>query len=196
MANLYKLSNPPLKNTAFTFDLCLFDTSGKVKTSPTLAAGDIQVSKDGGAFSNITDLPVQIGSTGVLKVSLTATEMNADRVAIKFHDAAGDEWVDLVVTFSTVQVVAVADYVYYSVPSPAKAPLGGAKRRKVYHRAFPYLYQPVMYPGSAGPLAAPAVAEPQPAEPQPIPALSFNIPLCSRWTWDHVIQKLWKGREQ
>lgn len=107
MANLYKLSNPPLKNTAFTFDLCLFDTDGKVKISPTLAAGDIQVSKDGGAFANIDSLPTEIGSTGVLKVSLTATEMNADRVAIKFHDTAGDEWVDLLVTFSTVQAIEV-----------------------------------------------------------------------------------------
>lgn len=109
MANIFNSSNPPIKNTAFTFDCVLFDTSGKVKTSPTLAAGDVQVSKDGGAFANITDLPVQIGSTGVLKVSLTATEMNADRVAIKFHDAAGDEWADLLVTFSTVQVVAMTD---------------------------------------------------------------------------------------
>lgn len=108
MANLYKLSNPPLKNTAFTFDLCLFDTSGKVKTSPTLAAGDIQVSQDGGAFANIASLPTEIGSTGVLKVTLTATEMNADRVAVKFHDAAGDEWVDLVVTFSTVQTETIS----------------------------------------------------------------------------------------
>lgn len=110
METLYRLSSPPLKNTAWTFECVLFDASEPtlIKTGPTLAAGDVQVSKDGGAFANITDLPVQIGSTGVLKVTLTATEMNADRVAIKLHDAAGDEWVDLLVTFSTVQVVAVA----------------------------------------------------------------------------------------
>ncbi len=119
METLYRLSSPPLKNTAWTFECVLFDASEPtlIKTGPTLAAGDVQVSKDGGAFANITSLPTEIGSTGVLKVGLSATEMNADRVAIKFHDAAGDEWADLVVTFSTVGAVAIlADPLANEVP--------------------------------------------------------------------------------
>lgn len=94
---------PPLKNSAYTFDTSLVSQADTdiFKTSVTLAAGDITVSKDGGAFANITTLPTEISTTGVLPVALTATEMNADRVTVRFHDAAGDEWQDLLVTIET-----------------------------------------------------------------------------------------------
>lgn len=94
---------PPLKNSAYTFDVCLVSQADTdvFKTSVTLAAGDIQISKDGGAFANITTLPTEISTSGVLPVALTATEMNADRIAVRFHDAAGDEWQDLLVTIDT-----------------------------------------------------------------------------------------------
>ena len=101
---------PPLKGTAHTEYLSLgtFDDANVFKTSPTLAAGDVQVSKDGGAFANITSLPTQIGSTGVLAVALTSTEMNADVIVVRFHDAAGDEWQDLLVTIET-ETVQISD---------------------------------------------------------------------------------------
>lgn len=94
---------PPLKNSAFSFEIALdSQADGDVfQTSVTLAAGDVQVSKDGGAFSNITSLPTEISSTGVLIVALTATEMNADRITVRFHDAAGDEWKDRLVNIFT-----------------------------------------------------------------------------------------------
>lgn len=94
---------PPLKNSAFSFETALdSQADGDVfQTSVTLAAGDVQVSKDGGAFSNITSLPTEISSTGVLIVALTATEMNADRITVRFHDAAGDEWKDRLVNIFT-----------------------------------------------------------------------------------------------
>jgi len=94
---------PPLKNSAFSFETALDSQSdGDVfQTSVTLAAGDVTVSKDGGAFSNITTLPTEISTTGVLTVSLSADEMNADRITVRFHDAAGDEWQDLLVTIDT-----------------------------------------------------------------------------------------------
>jgi len=96
-------SLPPVKNAAFTFDVCLVSQADTdiFKTSVTLAAGDITVSKDGGAFSNITTLPTEIGTSGVLPIALSATEMNADRVTVRFHDAAGDEWQDALVTIYT-----------------------------------------------------------------------------------------------
>jgi hypothetical protein len=94
---------PPKKGTAYTTylslisqaDTCLF------KTSVTLAAGDVQVSKDGGSFANITTLPTEIGSTGVLSVALSATEMNADTVVVRFRDAAGAEWCDALLVLHT-----------------------------------------------------------------------------------------------
>lgn len=96
-------SVPPVKNAAFTFDIALISQADTdiFKTSPTLAAGDILVSKDGGNFANITTLPTQIQSTGVLPVALTAAEMNGDRITVLFHDAAGSEWQDAVVTIYT-----------------------------------------------------------------------------------------------
>jgi len=93
----------PKKNTAFTFNVALTSQADTklFKTSPTLAAGDITVSKDGGNFANIGTLPTQIQTTGVLPVALTADEMNADLVVVLFHDAAGAEWCDAVVTIHT-----------------------------------------------------------------------------------------------
>ncbi len=96
-------SIPPVKNAAFTFDVALVSQADTdiFKTSPTLAAGDILVSKDGGNFANIGTLPTQIQTTGVLPVALTADEMNADIVTVLFHDASGSEWQDAVVTIYT-----------------------------------------------------------------------------------------------
>lgn len=97
-------SSPPKKNAAYTFYVALTSQADTdiFKTTPTLAAGDITVSKDGGNFNNIGTLPTQIQATGVLPVVLTADEMNADKVVVLFHDAAGAEWQDLVVHIDTV----------------------------------------------------------------------------------------------
>ena len=94
---------PPVKNAAFTFDIALVSTADTdiFKTSPTLADGDITVSLDGGNFANITTLPTQIQTTGMLPVALSADEMNADKITVLFHDAAGAEWQDAVVTIHT-----------------------------------------------------------------------------------------------
>lgn len=113
---------PPLKNSAYTFDVCLVSQADTdvFKTSVTLAAGDIQVSKDGGSFSNITTLPTEISTTGVLPVALTATEMNADRIVVRFHDAAGDEWQDLLVTIET-ETVQINDLVIPTITDSVPA---------------------------------------------------------------------------
>lgn len=71
------------------------------QTTVTLAAGDIQVSKDGGGFGNIGTLPTEIAATGVLPVVFTADEMDADIVVLLCHDAAGAEWQDLLVVLHT-----------------------------------------------------------------------------------------------
>lgn len=78
--------------------------SDTFQTNPTLATGDVKVSKDGGAFANITTLPTvsPAGGKQVL-VTLSASEMNAvSSVGIHFSDVAGGEWRDL---FLTVQIV-------------------------------------------------------------------------------------------
>ena len=95
--------SPPKKNTAFECYLALVSQANTkiVQVSPTMAAGDVKVSTDNGASSNITTLPVIGTNTRVLKVNLSAAEMNGDNVTVIFSDAAGAEWCDLVVNLQT-----------------------------------------------------------------------------------------------
>lgn len=88
----------PKKNAAHSFYVALESqgSPGLFQANPTLAAGDVKVSIDGQALTNLTTLPVvtPAGSKWVL-VSLTAGEMNGDDVVVQFSDAAGAEWYDL-----------------------------------------------------------------------------------------------------
>jgi len=94
----------PKRGVAHKFYVSLVDQSNTklLKANPTLAAGDVQVSKDGGAFANITTLPSANPASGrSLMVNLSATEMTADNVVVQFVDAAGAEWCDLFVNLQT-----------------------------------------------------------------------------------------------
>lgn len=86
--------NPPVKNEAFTFRISLFaQTDNQIKSSPTIAAGDFKVSTDGGALANLATLPSESPSgSGLVLISLSASEMNGDEVVLRWIDAAGDEW--------------------------------------------------------------------------------------------------------
>jgi hypothetical protein len=56
----------------------------------TPAAGDVKISKDGGAAANVTNLPTAItmGNTAVWDFSLTSGEMTAAQVIITISDSA------------------------------------------------------------------------------------------------------------
>jgi hypothetical protein len=56
----------------------------------TPVAGDVKISKDGGAAANVTNLPVAIvmGNGAVWDFSMTATEMQASQVVVTVVDAA------------------------------------------------------------------------------------------------------------
>lgn len=56
----------------------------------TPAAGDVKISKDGGAAANVTNLPsaITMGNTAMWDFSLTATEMQAAQVMVTVADAA------------------------------------------------------------------------------------------------------------
>ncbi len=84
----------PIKGETYTFRLSLVDRASPMtfKDTPTLSAGDVKVSVDGGSFTNITTLPLASGK--VVTVSLSASEMNGDSVAVLFSDAVGEEWCD------------------------------------------------------------------------------------------------------
>jgi len=95
----------PKKNTAFIIYVGLQDylTSGKLKANPTLAAGDAQVSIDGGAFANLTTLPTVTPALGKgIKISLSAAEMNGDNITIVLSDQTSPpEWCDVILNIQT-----------------------------------------------------------------------------------------------
>lgn len=90
----------PLKNASYSFYVSLVSQADltEFQVNPTIAVGDVKVSVDGGAYANITTLPVvtPAGSSSV-KVSLSASEMNGDDVLVQFVDVAGGQWCDLMV---------------------------------------------------------------------------------------------------
>ena len=95
---------PPKKNTELIFYMDLVSqTNGKIfQVNPTLAAGDVLVSTDGGATSNLDTLPTVTPAGGTsIKVTVSATEMNGDSIKLTFHDATGAEWCDAATTIST-----------------------------------------------------------------------------------------------
>lgn len=71
----------PIKNQAYRVTFGIFDADGDLVTG---AAGlDSEVSKDGGTFTDCTSEATEIATaSGMYFLDLTATEMNADTVAI------------------------------------------------------------------------------------------------------------------
>lgn len=69
----------------------------------TPAAGDVKISKDGGAAANVTNLPsaIVMGNTAMWDFSLTATEMQAAQVNITVADAATKAVEDQMILLST-----------------------------------------------------------------------------------------------
>ena len=59
----------------------------------TPAAGDVKVSKDGGAFANIATLPAFIAGSGTLTWTLSATETEATEVIVQVIDTKGTKTV-------------------------------------------------------------------------------------------------------
>lgn len=76
--------------------------SRNAQVNPTLASGDVQVSLDDAAFTNITTLPSVLPAGGVkVKISLSAAELTCQRLMIRFVDAAGAEWEEQTIVVET-----------------------------------------------------------------------------------------------
>jgi hypothetical protein len=118
---LYNLNDEPVRGATFTFSAALTSQADTdiFKTDPTLADGDIVIYKDGVLDGNIDALPADIGSSGIIPVVLSIDEMTANRVDVLFHDVAGAEWQDLLVTIFTKVAVAAgtSDYAGGAVSS-------------------------------------------------------------------------------
>ena len=97
--------NPPKKNEDFIFYVGLSNlaTPGSYKADPTIAAGDFKVKKDAGSPTNLTTLPA-IDAAGEIsvKITISATEMNADVVTIIGIDQTNPkEWADVMICIPT-----------------------------------------------------------------------------------------------
>lgn len=71
---------PVKKNAEFLLVFPIYDSGGDLVTGA--ADLDSEISKDGGDFIDCTNEAVEIGSSGIYKLTLTAEEMNADVVAV------------------------------------------------------------------------------------------------------------------
>lgn len=92
--------NVPLYGQPYEFYVTLrSQTDSRLfQINPTLASGDVKISKDGGATANITTLPTVTPASGArVKVTLSASEMTCDQLGVLFSDAADQEWCDLYV---------------------------------------------------------------------------------------------------
>lgn len=77
-------------------------TAGTFQANATLASGDVKLSKNGGTLTNLTTLPTVTPASGkLIKVTLSATEMECDNATVIFSDASGGEWRDLIVNIQT-----------------------------------------------------------------------------------------------
>lgn len=94
-----------MKNDDFAVRIALMDmtASGSFKSSPTIASGDFKLDKDGGGLNNLATLPTVNPAASVLvKITLSATEMNADVVTIVGIDqTTPKEWADFVLSIPT-----------------------------------------------------------------------------------------------
>lgn len=96
--------NTPKRGVAFKFYTGLVDQSNTklLKANPTIASGDFQISKDGGAFANLTTLPsVNPAGSRAVMIDLSASEMAADNIVVQCVDASGAEWCEQMINLQT-----------------------------------------------------------------------------------------------
>jgi hypothetical protein len=74
-----------------------------IRANPTLASGDVKMSKDGGAFANLGTLPSAVPASGKnIEVILSATELSCARAVIHCIDQTSPkEWDDFEIVVET-----------------------------------------------------------------------------------------------
>jgi hypothetical protein len=93
----------PKKGVEFITYISLEATAGgSLVATPTIAAGDFKVSIDGGALANLSTLPTNTpAGSGMVKITLSTSEMNGDNITVKCVDAAGAEWLPVTINIQT-----------------------------------------------------------------------------------------------
>ena len=97
--------NPPKKNEDFAIAISLQDVniSGRFISAPVIASGDFMVSVDGAAFASVNTLPFVSPSGSIaLRLTLSASEMNGDVIAVKGVDVSTPAlWADFFLAIPT-----------------------------------------------------------------------------------------------
>lgn len=76
--------------------------TGQYKVTPTLAAGDFKVEKDGGAAANLATLPSVAPAGGSsIDIPFSDAELQCKHLTLRLVDAAGAEWNDDVIHIFT-----------------------------------------------------------------------------------------------
>src|SRR5580765_3206589 len=100
--------NPPIKGQDFVLRISLSDMKlpGSFRFNPSITAGDFKVDKDGTGLTDLTILPVvQPAASVLVKIALTAAEMNADVVTIVGIDKTDPkDWADFVLSIATAAI--------------------------------------------------------------------------------------------
>jgi len=113
---------PVKKNTEFLLVFPIYDADGDLVTGAT--GLDSEVSKDGAGFNDCDNEATEIGASGIYKLTLTATEMNADIVAlITETTTTGAKTTSTIIYTAAAQVIDVWDAVLtgatHNVPTSA-----------------------------------------------------------------------------
>lgn len=102
---------------AFDYTICLPDYAEPkdFQATVTFAAGDVQISQDGGSFINITALPTHV-EAGCWDQNVSAAEMQGDRVDIYYVDTATKVFIDSHIAINT---IGAKPFVYRDVAEAA-----------------------------------------------------------------------------
>lgn len=101
--------NPPTRGLEYICYVRLVSQANTklFQVNPTLASGDVLICKDDGAPANLATLPVvDADHTTRVKVTISATEMQANNISLLFSDAAGAEWCDASLEIQTNAAIA------------------------------------------------------------------------------------------
>lgn len=98
-------NNPPKTGEAKVYYIGLQDASDntRLKTNPTIAAGDFKVVQDDGSLANLATLPsVSPAGSKRVKVSISAGEFTGSNITLVCSDQTDPpEWCDKLIDFPT-----------------------------------------------------------------------------------------------
>lgn len=98
-------NNPPTTGIAKVYYIGLQDAgdSTRLKSNPTIAAGDFKVVQDDGSLTNLTTLPTLSPAGGKrVKISFSAAEFTGNNITLVCSDQTDPpEWGDKLIDFPT-----------------------------------------------------------------------------------------------